>query len=364
MDFSNALPGEISIFLVFLGIVLLLIAYYFHYQTRRLNQTIAKLYQLNNTVSQDALDFFEQAWSILEKAGVSDLKANIDWFGECRRVSKGKNSKKPLLKKHYLIERDDMQFDLNISIPRYYGERLGSLELIILTFVQILQQDVEHKQAEILQSQKRLERYQLFVQHEIKNIAQFIQLLSEQVIQLENDEDKVRLMDRLKNTMPVMAQRASHTLQKMQQPLREFYGSDQVDLASVIEEVLFMYELDAELTGQAQVIIARSVLIEVFKNILGNYRDHALTDQSIKIGIEKNKEQSAVVTIESYFAIKNAALNSERLFEPFWTTSESGMGLGLFLTRELLKQVGSEIEFSHNEDKVVFTLTLNNIPQL
>jgi len=364
MDFLNALPGEISIFLVLLGLVLFVIAYYFHHQTRLLNQTIAQLYQLNKTVSQDALDFFEQAWLVLEGAGVNKLQANIDWFGECRRISYGKEKKNRLLKKHYFIERDDMQFDLTIWLPRYYGERSGSLDLIVLTFIQILKQDVEHKQAEILQSQKRLERYQLFVQHEIKNIAQFIQLLSEQVVQLDQDADKIRLLDRLKNTMPVMAQRASNTLQKMQQPLHEFYGSEEVGLESVIEEVLFMYELDADLSGKAQVMMARPVLLEVFKNILGNYRDHDLTDQQITISIESSDEQSTIVVIESVLAVKNSVLNSERLFEPFWTTSESGMGLGLFLTRELLKQVGSEIEFSHYADKAVFTLTLNNIPNL
>jgi len=364
MVFLNALPSGTSVFLVLLGLVLLVIAYYFHYQTRVLNQTIAQLYQLNKTVSQDALDFFEQAWLVLESAGVNKLQANIDWFGECRRIAYGKRKNRRLIKKSYHIERDDMQFDLTIWIPRHYGERLGSLELLVLTFIQILQQDVEHKQAEILQSQKRLERYQLFVQHEIKNIAQFIQLLSEQVVQLDQDTDKVRLMDRLKSTLPVMAERASNTLQKMQQPLHEFYSSEQVDLSTVIEEVLFMYELDADLSGNAEVMIARPVLLEVFKNILGNYRDHDVTDQQIKISIESFGEQTAIVKIESVFANKNSVLNSERLFEPFWTTSENGMGLGLFLTRELLKQVGSEIEFLHKNDKAVFTLRLNNIPDL
>ncbi|MEA3405055.1 MAG: hypothetical protein U9R28_04850, partial [Pseudomonadota bacterium] len=111
MDFLNSLPGEISLFLVLLGLVLLLIAYYFHYQTRLLNQAIAQLYQLNKSVSQDALDFFEQAWLVLESAGVNKLQANIDWFGECRRISYGKEKGKRLIKKHYHIERDDMQFD-------------------------------------------------------------------------------------------------------------------------------------------------------------------------------------------------------------------------------------------------------------
>jgi C4-dicarboxylate-specific signal transduction histidine kinase len=42
------------------------------------------------------------------------------------------------------------------------------------------------------------------------------------------------------------------------------------------------------------------------------------------------------------------------MFEPFWTTSESGMGLGLFLARELLKQFNGEIEFFHHKKDGVF----------
>jgi len=79
------------------------------------------------------------------------------------------------------VAREDMRFELNVVLNRKAAESNSLSFLVIKTFVNILEQNIVLKQTEILTSQKRLERYQLFVQHEIKNIAQFIQLLSEQV---------------------------------------------------------------------------------------------------------------------------------------------------------------------------------------
>jgi C4-dicarboxylate-specific signal transduction histidine kinase len=101
----------------------------------------------------------------------------------------------------------------------------------------------------------------------------------------------------------------------------------------------------------------------VFKNILGNYRDHPIGDCPLRIEINENNE-GVQVRINSCLQKEDARLKSERMFEPFWTTSKSGMGLGLFLTRELLKQVGGEIGFEQHEKKMSFKITLRNIPKL
>ncbi|MDG6779108.1 hypothetical protein QCB44_10360 [Thiomicrorhabdus sp. zzn3] len=345
------------------GLSLLAVAYYVHRQATRLRKTVARLYELNQQLGRDALDFFEQAWPVLQQAGLLSLKADIDWFGEHRYQVFGKVFDVGSCQ-HFQIDRDDMHFKLTLCLPKYSGERLNWLELVVNTYIQILQQDIEHKHAEILVSQKRLERYQMFVQHEVKNIAQFIQLLSEQIAPLESAEDKLRLMERLQKTLPLMAERAANAVRQMKQPLSEFYASSAVELNELIEEVLFLYQLQAQVEGWGRVQIARNVLLEVFKNILGNYRDHPVGECPLAIQIEDRGSEGATVTIRSCLQTQNEALKPERMFEPFWTTSESGMGLGLFLTRELLKQVGSEIEFHQQGNQVSFELHLNNIPAL
>jgi signal transduction histidine kinase len=362
----NLIVDAVAAGAIGLGVLLLLVAYYVHHQTARLSRTISELYALNQQVEQDALDFFDQAWSILQNAGVLQLQARIDWFGEHREVCLGQVHRHAL-QQNFVLERDDMRFELNMAWPAYRGERSSWLRLIVTTFCQILQHDLDYKQAAILASQKRLERYQMFVQHEVKNIAQFVQLLSEQVTTLDNDEAKLRLVNRLQATLPVMAKRAGTAVEQMKQPLQSFYDSQTVALNALIEEVLLMYQLPAELSGQAEVSIARPVLLEIFKNLLGNYRDHPSGDCQLQIAIQPLPNEGAQVQVQSCVP-KEMVLKAERLFEPFWTTSQSGMGLGLFLTRELLKQVGGQIEFAQTpqpqHNRLTFTLTLRNVPSL
>jgi signal transduction histidine kinase len=363
----NIFADWFSITLILVGLALFGAAYYVHSQTSRLKQAISELYSLNQQVNQDALDFLEQAWPLLHAAGIRGMEVQIDWFGESKKnrfgvVASGMETEKVEL------ERDDMHFVLTFALPRQGAERISRLQLIITTFTQILLQDIEHKQAEILISQKRLERYQMFVQHEIKNIAQFVQLLSEQVESLYaqggKDEDKLRLVERLQQTLPFMSQRAANTVRQMKQPLADFFDTRPVDLNLLVEEVLHMYQLQADVQGQAVVQIGRPLLLEVFKNILGNYRDHPLGDCGLKITLNSRGAEGAEVVIASCLPDEGRELRSERLFEPFWTTSDSGMGLGLFLTRELLKQVGGGISFKQHGREVEFKLQLNNIPLL
>jgi len=346
-SFSEYLIRWLWLGLVIIGISLFFTAYYFRRQSKNLNRALSDLYHLNQTCEQDALDFFNQACSILNTVGCVGLYANIEWFGERKTVSKGLTV---VNKQTYLVARDDMRFEIVLYLTRDANQYESLTSLVVKTFVNILEQNLVLKQAEILTSQKRLERYQLFVQHEIKNIAQFIQLLSEQVQTVQDQTAKLKLVDRLASSLPVMAQRARKTVDHMQQPLSEFYEGNVYALKDLITDVVDMYSLNADITGNESSKLPRQVLLEVLKNILGNFRDHPTSDLPIQIQIAQDGFKKKVkVTINSH-KVDNEEFLSERMFEPFWTTSESGMGLGLFLSRELLKQLDGTVDFYQNEN--------------
>ncbi len=342
-----------------MGVSLFFTAYYFRRQSKRLSKALSDLYSLNQTVHQDALNFLEDSWPILASLGCLQMEANIEWFGEKKLIFFGE--RKPVLGKRvvFQVAREDMRFELKIILNRKAAEVNSLSFLVIKTFVNILEQNLVLKQAEILRSQKRLERYQLFVQHEIKNIAQFIQLLCEQVNCLQEDKDKIRLVERLHQTLPMMAQRAHKTILHMKQPLSKGYECRELAVEIMLQDVVNMFHLKANIVGESQVCLPDVLLTEVFKNILGNFRDHALTEHVIQIEIQ-HKLETQTVHIKIYCKRDKdqEEMRAERLFEPFWTTSESGMGLGLFLARELLKQMNGEIQFEQQQDHFGFLIQL------
>ncbi|WP_019557645.1 ATP-binding protein [Thiomicrorhabdus arctica] len=344
---------------VVIGLSLFFTAFYFRHQSKKLSHALSTLYHLNQSVNLDALDFFDQAWPILKNVGCLQMNANIEWFGEHKSIQFGLDQPSKTHKQTFKVVREDMRFEFVIYLERQANASESLAGLVIKTFINVLEQDLVLKQAEILTSQKRLERYQLFVQHEIKNIAQFIQLLSEQVQTVSEPLAQQRLFERLKQTLPIMAQRAQKTVQQMQQPLAESFQNRSYELKALIEETLRMYDLQASVIGDAITQLPRPLVLEVFKNVLGNFRDHQICEAPLAIEVLTDDiNKWVVVQISSACLEDQSKIRSERLFEPFWTTSESGMGLGLFLARELLKQHSGQIEFTKTNNAFGFAITL------
>lgn len=182
----------------------------------------------------------------------------------------------------------------------------------------------------------------MFVQHEIKNIAQFLQLLSDQMQNIQTEEQCRKLLARLETFVPFMAQRAKHTLSQTYHPA-QVLQNEWLQIEEMLQEIVSMHELEASIEGQATVYLPRELLLEVFKNILGNYRDHGSGRQTLNISVAQPVNQLRVCIQSSGQELPKVPV--ERMFEPFWTNSESGMGLGLFLARELLKQIDGNVYF-------------------
>jgi len=342
--------------LVFLGFSFFIAAYYFRLQSKQLSRAIAKLYSLNQDLEHDALTFFEQAWPVLERVGCLQLKADVRWFGEIKNCCYGYSSSAKRLE--YNLTHDDISFEIELFLNRNASDSESVASLVVKTFINILEQDVVLKQAQILASQKRIERYRLFVQHEIKNIAQYISLVSEQVESVSDDSAKIKLIGRLKQSLPTIAERASKMVKQLSSSKLDFYERKVFSVSDLIHEVMKMYSLQATVKGDAKLELPKQALMEVLKNILGNYQDHAVEPLPLLVCISNEDGVELKITIESPLNISQKEMLPERIFEPFWTTSESGLGLGMFLAREILKNIGGVVELELSTDSFAFVISV------
>ena len=123
-------------------------------------------------------------------------------------------------------------------------------------------------------------------------------------------------------------------------------------------QILFEIEIEPHL----QFITADKNLInQVIVNLVNNAIDSLLltdTDRKIKLTILKNKGNRIIIKVSNNGPIIPVELQ-EKIFIPFFTTKENGSGIGLSLSRQIMKQhKGSISVISNPDDGTAFTLEL------
>jgi two-component system sensor kinase FixL len=146
--------------------------------------------------------------------------------------------------------------------------------------------------------------------------------------------------------------------------LREFYRGEGVRLeptdalavctrvAGVLQDRMRRSAVEFELRtreGLPHVMVDRTQLEIVVHNLLSNSLDafdslpHRIQSRRIEIAAQ-TRGADVLVAVDDSGAGVEAGL-SERLFEPFVTSKASGMGLGLSLSRTLLRNQGGDLHF-------------------
>lgn len=102
---------------------------------------------------------------------------------------------------------------------------------------------------------------------------------------------------------------------------------------------------------------------QVFINILDNALDAVRGDGNVSISLERGGlKPSGGAVVRIRFADSGEGMSAERmahLFEPFYSTKESGTGMGLFLAERIVRNQGGQLEAESREGEgTVFTLTL------
>jgi signal transduction histidine kinase len=90
-------------------------------------------------------------------------------------------------------------------------------------------------------------------------------------------------------------------------------------------------------------------LKHALKNIIKNSVESIKEKGEIKIDYEVNNGRLKLVIADNGSGIDKKHL--KKVFEPFYTTKEKGMGLGLFLARYLLELNNGKIELFSEEGK-------------
>ncbi len=314
--------------------------------TRRGLQLISKIVEVNESLKYDAGAFLNLIPELLKGSGIKDIAYSISYEGTTLERPKKLDGK--WLGKTFKGENFSISFSI---LPERSGGELSYLYKVLLEVILIvIHLDIALRIVTISETFVRMGRIKSFILHDIKNLSQFIKTLSYNVHSAKTDEEKRRLVEYLKESLPHISLRSERILSDI-----EKHKEGKEDLAKMIKEICSFLNLDAEIRAECSPKVPEMLRI-AFENIMKNISEKRMREENIECSISiEESERHVKITIED---TGSPIKDPERVFEPFYTTKRGGLGIGLFQAKIIIDSIGGDIKAENTKRGVRFTVTI------
>jgi signal transduction histidine kinase len=349
-------------YLILTGCTIGAVLLYLLFEARRASSINLALIQLNEQHHFDTPTFLRAAWEQLARAGFRGIAWKLDWFGVPIAEQAGTLSGQAVSRD---IQVGDMRVVVTLYLQDNHGERQYFNTSLMETFFLLLRTDMVMKVGATHTTLHQMAKLNLFLQHDMKNIAQFIQFTADYLQHAPKGSEQ-QVLQYLRTATPVMRERADRVVrtltggQPQNNPLRHYC------LQEEIQQACHLHQLDGRITGAADVIVPSYTLDSVLDNLLKNYHDFAPLPTNpashtpiwpvVHIGITESCEG-----VEMRFESEQPAPDTplERIFEPFWSSNPDGLGIGLYQAKLLLEADGGKLSVArHDSGTLQFLVNL------
>lgn len=331
---------QIYLYLILVGVTIGAVLAALRYQARSASHSNLALIQVNEQQHFDTLAFLRNAWPLLEQAGLKGIAWRLDWFGTVVEGQAG-------IRQGPCTRRDihiaEMQLAVDLFQHKRRGERRYFEATLIETFLLLLRTDMLIKANATDATFAQMSKLHLFLQHDMKNIAQFVQLMADQLTCVPAGKEQ-KFLDYLRIAAPLARQRADHIVHTLTVGKSRNLPVCTLQLREQLEQLCRLHRLEYAITGAAQVTAPPNTIDRALDNIIKNYSDLRLNapDNNPCLKIDIAQDASRIkVTIEATNLPSPA--QPERLFEPFWSSKPDGLGIGLYQAKQLLETVGGTL---------------------
>jgi signal transduction histidine kinase len=338
---------QVHLYLILVGVTIGTVLATLWYKARAASMLNLALIRLNEQHAYDTPAFLGHAWTLLAQSSLLGIAWRLDWFGVLREgqsgAARGRETER-------LVEVGEMRLAVRFYRHEGRGEQRYFEEGLIETFMLLLRTDMLIKAGSTDATLSQMSKLNLFLQHDMKNIAQFIQLMGDQLASVPAGKEH-KVLDYLRVATPLIRHRADRIVRTLTLGVAPAEPSRPVALRPMLVQLCELYGLAHAIDGDASVEVAGNALETVLDNILKNYQDLRLRDNladlRLQIGIATTARQ-VEITVRAPAAPRTPAL--ERLFEPFWSSAPAGLGIGLYQAKHLMELQGGALFVSEDAD--------------
>ena len=330
---------------------------------RRSLSALLKLAQTN----LDPLQLPAVAWPALAGGGIKRFEYSGSWFGQPVEDAFGAAPEDcaPRPVTFSVIADGDVMLHFNCYTLSSRGEARLLAEHLSGVFHLLLETAVHSKMEALSAALAEQARLMLYLQHDLRNLAQWVEWLAADFNTAQNDTEFLNIALRLRNSAPHAATRAQRILDAICKPPAAMSANKQsvslvetIQLAADHAGIPVTLNIDS-LEKNISVLLRRDLLERTLDNLFSHAAPLLRHDPDMNIFVAITHQADRVtVRIEMPRLAETVQLPPERLFEPFASGHPGGLGLGLYQARKSLHEAGGELLAEVRDEHILFLLSL------
>jgi hypothetical protein len=345
----------IYLFLIAAGSAMSILLIYLRHLTNKAFKIILLLIDKNEACDYDLAKFLPEARDLLKDVNIDDIFYDIAYAGN-RIEKKNETDKSGITRNH---ERTDYAIHIGIVPKNPKGERKYISLIVFQTLFLLVEMDVLIRMKAVNEAFHNFSRLQTFVLHDVKNVTQFIQTMLFNVKKIRGVEREHTFIEYLRKSAPALSLRATRIVGMLQVGTAssdEESDREEIKVRILLDGLLKLYQIKGEVTGYAVLYEQEHKIIAIFDSIMKNIQEKSLQESDIKCFIYVRDEEDRIVVLIQDTG--SPVQNKERIFEPFYTTKKTGLGIGMFQAKHLVESLGGTIKVENTDAGVEFTLIL------
>ena len=262
--------------------------------------------------------------------------------------------------------------------PAYVIHTITPFESLVLAFAlsykMKLLQDEKQQQQQFLTHQSKLASMGEMIGNIAHQWRQPLTHLSYIMMNLKTAYDKDRLTNKYFEEKSKEAKEQlefmSNTIDdfrdffKMSKQKEKFYVNEAIDEVINLQKASFKaHSIDVDFTyeNSVEIYTYKGEFLQVLFNLLNNAKDEfvkkEIEDCRIFINLKQEDKKVVITVLDNAGGIPKNII--DKIFEPYFTTKDKGLGLGLYMSKMIIdRSINGKLDVKNEKEGALFTITI------
>jgi len=342
--------------LILSGLIILGVLYYLRKISKNFLLVVTEIMKMNEINEYDPVKFTENLPPLMDKLGVQSYSYYIMFLDT--EYQKTADHKKNSIKKFVCTQEFTVYVEVSPGRLRWERAHLAYL-LVDIIFI-LLKIDVTMNLRATTKALTELGKINTFLTHDIKNLAQFIGIMDHNLSNTKTPEQKDKLFGYLKNTAPSLKMRSDRVLMSLSENAKAYLPEKEyVNPYNTAANIARILGADLEYKDDGiEYLLEKKGIIVIFENIIKNFYDKSITQPGIKLKMAVDAENEHITI--SFTDSGSKIVNTEQIFEPFFSEKKGGLGIGLYHCRNIVKNMHGKMWAENRPEGPAFLIKLKN----